>query len=231
MASIKYGWAYTEQNELSGQLVNIGTKLPEEYGVTADKIAYWRYGAAVNQWLQMQANPAAHDLSMGLNGSRDELQLDKTVEVWQEPTFVMPPSPTAPADIVLMTNFVSWCNDLFRAMQRAGLSDANAKLIGFLVPDPQAVSDNDLQARVVSIDTLPGGKIVVTTTRDHQTMVHCEVTLDTGEVMNKTLATTKFTFMLPTDRVHAFTARAIYADGQGEDMGQWSEVRSETSEL
>ena len=107
-------------------------------------------------------------------------------------------------------------------VQTNGLTPAQAKLAGFDVPEATATAQGNLQPRIVSNDTQPGGKTIVTTTRDGQTMVHCQITLDTGEVLNRTLANTKFTFTLPTDRVHGFTSRAIYADKNGEDIGQWS---------
>jgi len=37
--------------------------------------------------------------------------------------------------------------------------------------------------------------------------------------------------MLPTDRVHSLDAMVIYADRNGDDTGQWREIKSDTSEL
>ncbi len=235
MATPYFVWTDGKQDILAGQLVTIGgnlAALDPKFRPTPDEIAYWQYGAAMNSWLQTRAHPSAHDLSTGLNASRDELQLDKTVEEFVVPSYTLPPPPVAPAGVgPLNTDFLSWCNRLYVKMQSQGLTPAQAKLAGFVVPDTVATPQGELRPRVVSNDTQPAGKTIVTTTRDGQTMVHCQITLDTGEVLNKTLANTKFTFMLPTDRVHGFSSRAIYADKDGQDIGQWSEPKSDTSEV
>ncbi len=235
MAQGHFIWMKGAQDALASQLVAIGgnlSGLDAKFGVTQGDVAYWQYGAAVNNWLQVSASPSAHALSTGLTTSRDELQLDKTVEAWVPPTYVLPAMPALPAGVApLQTDFLDWCNRLYLRMQSNGLTPAQARLAGFDVPETTATPQGDLQPRIVSNDTQPAGKTIVTTTRDGQTMVHCQLTLDTGEVLDKTLATTKFTFTLPTDRVHAFSSRAIYADKNGEDIGQWSEAKSDTSEV
>ena len=88
-----------------------------------------------------------------------------------------------------------------------------------------------LQPRITLIDTQPGGKVVVTTSRDNQKMVHVQLTLDTEQILEKTLPNTRLEFQLPIDRVHGFTARAIYTDKDGNDLGQWSDVRSDSSQI
>lgn len=235
MAQGHFIWMKGAQDALASQLVTIGDQLSgldPKFGVTSDDVAYWQYGAAVNNWLQVMASPSAHNLATGLTTSRDELQLDKTVEDWVAPTYALPAMPALPAGVApLQTDFLDWCNRLYVRMQTNGLTPAQAKLAGFDVPETPATPPGELQPRIVSNDTQPAGKTIVTTTRDGQTMVHCQLTLDSGEVLDKTLATTKFTFMLPTDRVHAFTSRAIYADKNGEDIGQWSEAKPDTSEV
>ncbi len=235
MATPYFTWTASKQDELAAQLVNIGENLPSldsRIRSTPEEIAYWQFGAAMNNWLQTRANPSSHDLSTGLISSRDEFQLDKVIEEFVTPTYTLPPAPIAPAGVgPLQTNFLDWCNRLYNAMQTRGLTPAQAKLAGFIVSETISTPQGDLQPRIVSIDTQPAGKTIVTTTRDGQTMVHCQLTLDTGEVLNKTLANTKFTFTVPTDRVHSLSARAIYADKNGEDIGQWSDAKSETSEV
>jgi len=67
--------------------------------------------------------------------------------------------------------------------------------------------------------------------RQSQPQIHFRLALDTGETMNKTLPNSKASFVLPTDRVHGFEATAIYADKNGDDYGQWSDAKSDTSEL
>lgn len=214
------------------QLVKIGNTLPTAFGVAASDIAYWKYGAALNLWLQSQVIPAIRDFSTSATASRDELQLDKTIADYVAPTLVLPPAPAAPTGVVMQTDFLEWCDNLYQRMKLAGLDAAAAKNIGFLVPStPAPPSPNALQPRITSIDTQPGGKVVVVTTRDNQKMVRVQITLDSGQVLEKTLPNTHLPFALPVDRVHGFSVKAMYADKDGNDLGQWSDARSDSSQL
>lgn len=227
-------WLEPQQDAMALQLVKIGNTLPTSFGVTASDIAYWKYGAALNLWLQSQVIPAIRDFSTSATASRDELQLDKTIAAYVPPTLVLPPAPAAPTGVVMETDFLEWCDNLYQRMKLAGLDAAAAKNIGFLVPVAAAPpSPGTLQPRIISIDTQPGGKVVVVTTRDNQKMVRVQLTLDTTppQVLEKMLPNTRLPFDLPVDRVHGFSAKAIYCDKDGNDLGQWSDARSDSSQL
>lgn len=231
-----FTWTHTKQEELAPQLVTIAGNLQTQgaaFGLSAADAATWLQGARVNFWLQTQLIPALRDFSVAATAARDELQLDKVVADFPFPDLTLPPKPAPVAGAApLQTDFLDWANKSYQAMRTAGLSDSQAIALGFLVPPPtQATPVGDLKPRVTSIDTQAGGKCVVTSSRDGQKMVHCRLLLDTGEKMDKVLANSQFTFTLPTDRVHHFEAMAIYADKNGEDLGQWSDVKSDTSEL
>lgn len=236
MSAVYFVWTHTKQEELAPQLVTIATNLQTQgagFGLSAADTTTWLYGARVNFWLQTQLIPALRDFSVSATAARDELQLDKTVVDFPFPNMTLPPKPAPVAGAApLQTDFLDWANKSYSAMRTAGLTDSQAIALGFLVPPPAPpIPVADLKPRIVSIDTQAGGKCVVTSSRDGQKMVHVKITLDTGVAMEKTLANSQFTFILPTDRVHSFDAMAIYADKNGEDLGQWSDVKSDTSEL
>lgn len=234
MPNSPFVWLEGTQDARAIQLVKIGNTLSTDFGVAASDIAYWKHGAALNLWLQSQVIPAIRDFSTSATASRDELQLDKTIAAYVPPTLVLPPMPVAPTGVVMQTDFLDWCDKLYQKMKLAGLDAAAAKNIGFLVPVAAApLSPMALQPRITSIDTQPGGKVVVTTSRDNQKMVRVQLTLDTtpAQVLEKTLPNTRLEFALPVDRVHGFSARAIYCDKDGNDLGQWSDARSDSSQI
>jgi hypothetical protein len=232
MPNSPFVWLEGTQDARAIQLVKIGNTLPTDFGVAAGDIAYWKHGAALNMWLQSQIIPAIRDFSTSATASRDELQLDKTIAAYVPPTLILPPAPVAPTGVTMQTDFLEWCDTLYQKMKLDGLDASAAKNIGFLVPIAAApTSPMALQPRITSIDTQPGGKVVVTTSRDNQKMVRAQLTLDTAQVLEKTLPNTRLEFALPVDRVHGFTARAIYTDKDGNDIGQWSDVRSDSSQI
>ncbi len=235
MATAYFTWAKPKQDELAAQLVTLSGNLKTQgagFGLSPADIATWQNGAAFNFWLQTKLIPALRDFSVAATSARDELQLDKEIVPFAVPNFTLPVAPTLVAGAPLQTDFLDWANKSYGAMRTAGLTDSQALALGFLVPPPSVATPvSDLKPRVASIDTQASGKVVVTCSRDNQKMVHCRLVLDTDVVMEKVLANSQFTFVLPTDRVHHFEVTAIYADKNGEDIGQWSDVKAETSEL
>ena len=173
------------------------------------------------------------DYSGALTAARDELQIDKTSETFALPQFnaPAPPAPFAGAE-PLQTDFLDYADKLYQKMRLQGLSDAAAKSLGFLVPSTEAAPNpGTMQPRVTSILTEASGHVTVGAERQSQPQIHFRLTLDSGEVFDKTLPNSKASFMLPTDRVHHFEAMAIYADRNGDDFGQWSDAKGDTSEL
>lgn len=249
MASSPLTWLEAKQDPRANQLVKIGAALTASFGVTPDDIAYWNKGAAVNDYLQSALIPAIRDFAPASTAARDELQIDKTIVPFALPAFVPPPMPplvqsaveemaraqsgaSHAGDVPLRTDFLEWCDTLYKKMRLNGLSDSLAQNLGFLVPPaPVAATPSDLKPRILSLDTQPAGETRVTTSRDDQKMVHVQITLDTGAVLDKTLPNTRFVFMLPTDRAHSLEARARYADKDGNDIGQWSDIKTDSSEV
>ncbi len=235
-------WLESKQDAIASQIVTVGDNLFAQsekgtkpvYGVSPAEVATWRNGAAMNAYLQQWLIPAVRDYSGGLTAARDELQIDKTVAPFVVPPFNPPAPPTPLAGAApLDTDFLDWCDKRYQNMRLSGgLTDAAAKALGFLVPDEQsAPNPATMQPRVTSILTEAAGHTTVSVERQSQPQIHFRLTLDSGEVMNKTLPNSKASFVLPTDRVHHFEATAIYADRNGDDYGQWSDAKGETSEL
>ena len=239
MPNTPYVWMESKQDALANQLVTIGSNLAvsgANYGLSAAQIAQWQKGAAVNAYLQTQLIPAIRDFSGAATAARDELQLDKTVETFIVPVFNAPPMPPLVQSAIsdpLQTDFLEWCDKMFQTMKLSGgLTDSAAKGLGFLVTEAAPpIPPSQLQPRITAIDTEANGKTTVKVSRGGQPMIHCRVTLDSGQVFEKTLANSQFLFDLPTDRVHGFSAMAIYADRNGNDVGQWSDPKSDSSEI
>ena len=231
-----YGWLESKQDPMAQQLVTIAGNVKTQgaaYGLTPGQIATLEQGAAMNFYLEVTLIGAAHDYASALVKSRDELQLDKTVEAFALPQWnpPAPPSPVAGAE-TLMTDFLDYFNARYGDMQRNGLTAANAQAMGFLVPSTEsAPNPATMKSRVTSILTESAGKTTIVGDRQNQKQIHFRVTLDSGQVFDKVLPNSRATFMLPTDRVHSFDAMVIYADSNGDDYGQWSDVKSDTSEL
>lgn len=252
MPNTPYVWLESKQDPLASQLVTIGGNLASQgatFGLSVANIAYWQKGAAVNDYLQTQLIPAVRDFSGAATTARDEFQLDKLIVLFLIPSFIPPPMPplvqtaidemvraqtgtALPGDRPLQTDFLDWCDHQFQTMKLVGgLSESAAKALGFLVPaSAPPIPPAQMQPRITSIDTEANGKTTVKVLRGHAKMIHCRVALDSGQIFEKTLANSEFKFDLPTDRVHNFSAMAIYADNNGEDFGQWSDPKSDTSE-
>lgn len=242
MANGHFVWLESKQDAIASQLVTIGDNLfaqsesgtQEIYGLTSADIAMWRQGAAMNAYLQLKLIPAIRDYSNGVTAARDELQIDKTVAPFSFAPFN---APAPPAPIVgtptLDTDFLDWCDKRYQNMKLSGgLTDAQAKTLGFLVPESVSPPNPaTMQPRVMSILTEAGGRVTVSVERQSQPQIHFRLSLDSGEVFDKTLPNSKASFVLPTDRVHGFGATAIYSDKNGDDYGVWSEAKSDSSEL
>ena len=239
---LHFVWLESKQDAIATQLVTIGDNLfaqsedgtKDVYGLAPSDVATWRQGAAMNAYLQLRLIPAIRDYSGGITAARDELQIDKTIAPFSVPPFnpATPPEPL-PGAQPLDTDFLDWADKRYQNMKLSGgLTDAQAKTLGFLVP-VAATPPNPatMQPRVTSISTEAGGHVTLSVERQSQPQIHFRLTLDTGEVMNKTLPNSKASFVLPLDRVHGFEATAIYADRNGDDFGQWSDAKSDSSEL
>ena len=245
MSNGHFVWLESKQDALAPQLVSIGQNLGapdapgsaqtqgEKYGLSPAEIATWQNGAAMNFYLQVQLISAARDYASALTAARDELQIDKTSADFALPQF-NPPAPPAPVagSVTLQTNFLDWADKIYQRLKLNGLSDAAAKSLGFLVPDTVgAPNPAQMQTRITSIATEPAGHTTISAERKSQPQIHFRVVLDTGQSFDKVLPNSKATFELPTDRVHGFEARAIFADRNGDDFGQWSDARSDSSEV
>ena len=242
MSNGHFVWLESKQDAIASQLVTIGDNLFAQsedgtkniYGVSPAEIATWRQGAAMNDYLQSRLIPAVRDYSGGLTAARDELQIDNTIAPFAMPPFNVPapPAPIAGAQ-PLDTDFLDWVDKRYQSMKLNGLSDSAAKALGFLVPatDVSAPNPATMQPRVTSILTEASGHTTVSVERKSQPQIHFRLTIDTGEILNKTLPNSKAIFVLPVDRVHGFEATAIYADKNGDDYGQWSDAKSDSSEL
>ena len=230
-------WLEGKLDSMAAQLVAIGNALDAQgadYGLTPEEIDQWHNGAAMNNYLQIQLTSAVRDYSSALTNLRGELQFDKTPREFVLTPFSPPAPPTMRAAPPLQTDFCDFCNALYKRMKlTGGLTDSVAKSMGFLVPATDVAPPNPatMKPRVSSLMAEAGGKVTVTVERQNQPQIHFRLTLDSGEVLDKTLPNSKASFTLPVDRVHRFDAIAIYSDRNGDDYGQWSDAKSDTSAL
>lgn len=235
--SQNYSWAEGETAKLIPQLVNIGSQLTSELagslGVTAGDASYWKVNAAVLVYAAARIT-AVRGYSVALTNWRDNILIDRTPEPITMPQLTLPPMPTdvelALNDPTFVTDFLNWCNALVKRMEKNGMTDADRRQLGFLVPPPAPPKDQ-LQAEVRSVHDHPHGVIVVNADRKHQPQVKATLTLDDGTVLEKTLPSAKIPFNLPTDRIHSFTVVVQYADRLGNLYGLPSAPFAGRSEL